>query len=129
VLVNKGYCCLEVLLLRTRGPRLVTEAHDNSEANNKFFKSNSELYYPLGGLQIRNIGTCYRRTVVLVVTSFSVDVVAKVESGKERDKIRNREIRSGQECDTNQVSLQDNTTNTTMNELTSNLLFYLINVC
>ena len=81
------------------------------------------------GLQIRNIGTCYRRTVVLVVTSFSVDVVAKVESGKERDKIRNREIRSGQECDTNQVSLQDNTTNTTMNELTSNLLFYFINVC
>ena len=63
------------------------------------------------------------------MTSFSVDVVAKVESGKERDKIRNREIRSGQECDTNQVSLQDNTTNTTMNELTSNLLFYMVNVC
>ncbi len=48
-------------------------------------------------------------TVVLVVTSFSVDVVAKVESGKELDKIRNPEIRSGQECDTN--------------------LFYMVNVC
>jgi hypothetical protein len=68
------------------------------------------------GLQIRKIGTCYRRTVVLVVTSFSVDVVAKVESGKELDKIRNREVRSGQECDTNQVGPQDNTTNTAMSE-------------
>jgi hypothetical protein len=55
-------------------------------------------------------------TVVLVVTSFSVDAVAKVESGKELDKIRNPEIRSGQECDTNQVGLQDNTTNTAMSE-------------
>ena len=55
-------------------------------------------------------------TVVLVVTSFSFDVVAKVESGKELDKIRNREIRSGQECDTNQVGQQDNTTNTAMSE-------------
>jgi hypothetical protein len=55
-------------------------------------------------------------TVVLVVTSSSVDVVAKLESAKELDKIRNHEIRSGQECDTNQVGLQDNTTNTAMSE-------------
>jgi hypothetical protein len=50
------------------------------------------------------------------VASFSVDVVAKLESAKELDKIRNHEIRSGQECDTNQVGLKDNTTNTKMSE-------------
>jgi hypothetical protein len=116
VLVNKGYCCLEVLLLRTRGPRLVTEAHDNSGADNKFFKSNSELYYPLWGYKSAILALVIAATVVLVVTSFSVDVVAKVESGKEQDKIRNPEIRSGQECDTNQVGLQDYTTNTAMSE-------------
>ena len=96
MLVNKGYCCLEVLLLRTRGPRLVTEAHVNSGANNKFFKSNSELYYPVGGYKSAILALVIAATVVLVVTSFSVDVVAKAESGKELDKIRNREIRSGQ---------------------------------
>jgi hypothetical protein len=67
-------------------------------------------------------------TVVLVVASFSVDVVAKVESGKELDKIRNPEIRSGQECDTNQVDLQDNTTNTTMSG-SHQIFFYMVNVC
>ena len=116
MLVNKGYCWLEFLLVRTRGPSLVTEAHDNSGANNKFFKSNSELYYPLWRYKSTILALVIAATVVLIVTSFSVDVVAKVESGKERDKIRNRDIRSGQECDTNEVSLQDNTTNTTMSE-------------
>jgi hypothetical protein len=116
VLVNKGYCCLEVLLLRTRGPRLATEAHDNSGANNKFFKNSSELYYPLWGYKSAILALVIAATEVLVVTSSSVDVVAKVESGKELDKIRHPEIRSGQECDTNQVGLQDNTTNTAMSE-------------
>ena len=83
---------------------------------NKFFKSNSELYYPLGGSKSAILALVIAATLVLVVTSFSVDVVAKVESGKELDKIRNREIISGQECDPNQVGLQENTTNTTMSE-------------
>jgi hypothetical protein len=92
VLVNKGYCCLEVLLLRTRGPRLVTEAHDNSGANNKFFKSNFELYYSQWGYKSAILALVIAATVVLVVRSFSVDVVTKVETGKELDKIGNREI-------------------------------------
>ena len=76
------------------------------------FRIKLVIYYQFG--RIYSLALVIAATVVLVVTSFSVDVIAKVESGKELNKIRNREIRSGQECDTNQVDLQDNTTNTTM---------------
>ncbi len=81
-----------------------------------FYESNSELYYPLWGYKSAILALVLAATLVLFVTTLSVDVVAKVESGKELDKIRNREIRIGQECNINQVGLQDNRTNTGMSE-------------